>query len=87
MYHSLYEYTTDPMLYDAGLTLVGEAQARRAALLVAKLSPEPELLVVSPLTRALQTADLAFGGLQIPNVVQPLAREQLLQASECGKPR
>lgn len=49
---------------DTRLTLDGEAGARQAAAFVKKLDPKPELLVVSPLTRALRTATLAFEGAQ-----------------------
>lgn len=39
----------------------GVRGAKSAARRVARLSPTPELLVVSPLSRALHTAALAFG--------------------------
>ena len=51
----------DPLLFDTSLTPAGERGARAAAKRVARLSPKPELLVVSPLSRALHTALLAFG--------------------------
>jgi len=46
-----------------------------------------QVVVVSPLTRALQTADLVFGGLPWPHVVQPLAAERLYLSSDVGRHR
>ncbi|KXZ47633.1 hypothetical protein GPECTOR_34g792 [Gonium pectorale] len=78
----------DPMMYDTVLTSRGTAGARAAASAAAALRPAPELLVVSPLTRALQTAELAFlphyGG---PVLVEPLARERVWHASDIGSGR
>lgn len=66
----------DPMMYDTRLTAAGAAGARAAAKLCAGLQPRPQLLVVSPLTRALQTAEHAFGTDHgIPTLVEPLWRE------------
>lgn len=51
------------------------------------LAPLLQLLVVSPLTRALQTAELAFGSPPgCPTIVQPLARERLYLSSDVGRP-
>jgi len=45
-----------------------------------------QLLVVSPLTRALQTATLAFGPqLACPALVEPLLRERLYLSSDVGR--
>ena len=66
----------DPLMYDTRLTAAGAAGARAAAKLCGKLHPRPQLLVVSPLTRALQTAEHAFGTDHgIPTLVEPLWRE------------
>jgi broad specificity phosphatase PhoE len=35
---------------------------------VTVLSPAPEVLLASPLTRALRTAELAFEGMDLPRV-------------------
>ncbi|KAF8073238.1 SPAC5H10.03 [Scenedesmus sp. PABB004] len=77
----------DPLLYDTRLTEDGKRDARSAAAAVARLQPAPELLVVSPLTRALQTAELAFGD-QLPRrtLVEPLWRERLYLSSDVGRP-
>ena len=42
----------------------------------------PDVLVVSPLTRALQSAELAFEGLDCPRIVHPLAAERLEHSSD-----
>ena len=41
----------DPMLFDTVLTPLGRKQAAAAAVVAASLSPAPQLLVASPLTR------------------------------------
>jgi hypothetical protein len=53
---------TDPSLRDCGLSRVGvqQAQALRGKLAGLSLAPEPELLLCSPLKRAIQTALHAF---------------------------
>eukprot|EP00775_Hariotina_reticulata_P007810 gene7810-8007_t len=76
----------DPLLYDTRLTARGKLGAEAAAAKVRKLRPEPQLLVVSPLTRALQTATLAFGPqLACPVLVEPLLRERLYLSSDVGR--
>ena len=44
-----------------------------------------ELVIVSPLTRALQTASLAFEGCNVSFLVTPLAREQLYSSCDIGR--
>ena len=55
---------------DAKLTELGESQAKKAGDLWKNLLPKgipvPETYYVSPLTRALQTADLTFKTLDLP---------------------
>jgi broad specificity phosphatase PhoE len=79
----------DPLLFDTRLTADGAERARRvAAKAAAALSPRPELVVASPLTRALQTAELAFGPLLdagVPCLALPLARERLFLSSDVGR--
>eukprot|EP00898_Chlorokybus_atmophyticus_P005318 jgi/Chlat1/5788/Chrsp387S05509 len=58
----------DPMLYDTRLTPRGHQQAAAAALRVAGLSPSVELIVCSPLTRALRTMQLACSRNEAPTV-------------------
>lgn len=76
----------DPLLYDTRLTARGQSEAARAAARVARLKQRPELLVVSPLTRALQTATIAFGDQPpCPVHVEPLWRERLYLSSDVGR--
>eukprot|EP00887_Chlorella_sp_A99_P004821 scaffold4.g4821.t1 len=77
----------DPLIYDTRLTAAGRAQAAAAAAAAARLAPRPEVVVVSPLTRALETADAAFGGVDAPRVVTPLATERLYLSSDVGRVR
>ncbi|KAG2489538.1 hypothetical protein HYH03_011989 [Edaphochlamys debaryana] len=78
----------DPGMYDTVLTERGKRGARDAVYQAWGLNPAPEVLVVSPLTRALQTAELAFlPHYKGPVVVEPLARERVWHASDVGSPR
>jgi len=56
---------------------------------VASLSPPPQLLVASPLRRALRTAELAFASAPpppaLPRLVTPLCRERLYHSSDVGR--
>ncbi len=73
---------SDPMLFDAPLSPHGWEQVaalrEQAAVLAA------ELVVASPLTRALQTALGTFGGLA-PIVVEPLLRERVEVSCDLGR--
>ena len=88
----------DPMVYDAPLTAKGKKQARKTAEMVNEFPP-PQLLVVSPLTRAIHTALLAvpyapLAGRQAQDcgwertrcVVSPLVREAVSGADDIGTP-
>ncbi|KAI8474897.1 MAG: histidine phosphatase superfamily [Monoraphidium minutum] len=76
----------DPGFYDTSLTPAGVKGAKAAAARVARLAPKPELLVVSPLSRAVMTALLAFGERPpCPVVVEPLFRERLYLSSDVGR--
>jgi len=77
----------DPLLFDTRLTKDGEAQAERLnSQFISKLSPRPELLIVSPLARALQTADLAFMDVMpdVPRLIVPEAAEKVWHSSDIG---
>jgi len=76
----------DPLFYDTRLTPQGKAGAQAAASTAKALTPKPEVLVVSPLTRAMQTADLAFAHYDGPVLVEPLARERVWLSSDVGRP-
>jgi broad specificity phosphatase PhoE len=79
----------DPMLVDTRLTEIGRAQAADAAhTLSARV--DIELVVCSPLTRALATAELAFarrGGAPLPVVVHPLCAERRWHGADLGRER
>jgi len=72
----------DPMIFDARLTAKGEAQARGARAEAAKLGIQQ--VIVSPLTRALQTATFIFGDL-VPMKVSPEPRELLTHSCDVGR--
>lgn len=75
----------DPGLRDAPLSDLGRRQAQALAAEVAML-PEIELVVISPLTRAVQTALAAFDGHPAPRLVQALHREHLDSWCDVGRP-
>ena len=49
------------------------------------LSPIPEVLIASPLSRALHTAELAFGNTLCPTIVEPLCSERIWLSSDVGR--
>lgn len=84
----------DPMIFDAPLTAEGRSQitSLQNQNLIAALEPKPEVVLTSPLTRCLQTAQLAFSnsnskGNIIKIVAVPLLRERLMLSSEVGRSR
>eukprot|EP00242_Pyramimonas_sp_CCMP2087_P014689 CAMPEP_0198201038 /NCGR_PEP_ID=MMETSP1445-20131203/3868_1 /TAXON_ID=36898 /ORGANISM="Pyramimonas sp., Strain CCMP2087" /LENGTH=250 /DNA_ID=CAMNT_0043871219 /DNA_START=65 /DNA_END=820 /DNA_ORIENTATION=- len=75
----------DPRKFDTVLTPKGEFQAQQINPRANLLQPKPEVLLASPLSRALLTAETAFDGIDdIPWEVAPLARERVWFASDCG---
>ena len=76
---------TDPMLFDARLTALGESQARE---LHQRFSQEKyDLVVASPLTRAIQTAERAFGDSHgKPLKVEVWHRERVESSCDVGRP-
>ena len=85
-FNAAYEETgIDPMLFDARLTPKGEAQVREAREI---LRDEPfDLVIASPLTRALQTAFGIFEGHKSnPHfVVESLHRERMESSCDVGR--
>jgi len=75
----------DPGLYDTRLTELGIRQATALGPLTARLDPQPQVLIASPLSRALMTAELAFEGYEGPREVCVLARERIFHASDVGR--
>lgn len=91
-----------PAFVDANLfdTRLSKQGVRDAELLNGKILAKEErigdlkrveLLVSSPLTRALQTAELSFAGdilpATTPRLVLPSSRERLYMSSEIGRPK
>eukprot|EP00303_Exanthemachrysis_gayraliae_P003649 CAMPEP_0206016960 /NCGR_PEP_ID=MMETSP1464-20131121/23975_1 /ASSEMBLY_ACC=CAM_ASM_001124 /TAXON_ID=119497 /ORGANISM="Exanthemachrysis gayraliae, Strain RCC1523" /LENGTH=189 /DNA_ID=CAMNT_0053390791 /DNA_START=36 /DNA_END=605 /DNA_ORIENTATION=+ len=78
----------DPMLRDTRLTPVGEAQADALAASLGTLADEVELVVASPLSRALDTATRAFRRRpDLPVVAHPALRERQKRYADLGRPR
>jgi glucosyl-3-phosphoglycerate phosphatase len=75
----------DPMIFDPHLTDLGIAQAQ--ALAEPKRWAGVELVVVSPLTRAIQTAKQAFAGHTAPWHVEALHREKCDHSGDIGRRR
>lgn len=73
----------DPMIFDAPLTPRGHEQA--AALRPEVTALDIETVIVSPLTRALQTALGAFGGCSAQLVVEALHRERVEHSGDLGR--
>jgi broad specificity phosphatase PhoE len=74
----------DPMIFDAPLSALGLEQLKRARVQLTSLS-KPDIILSSPLTRALQTAVGLFGDRDIPITVSALHREQLECSCDVGR--
>jgi broad specificity phosphatase PhoE len=74
----------DPAMRDAGLTDLGHAQARAIAPGIRKLTGI-EVIVVTPLTRAIQTMRHAFADHQAPRLVLDLHREHQWSFCDIGQ--
>ena len=76
----------DPGYFDTRLTQVGMEQARKLNQQFLASPPRVDLLISSPLHRALHTAELAFAGPAGQSIrrrlVTPLAAERLFLSSE-----
>jgi glucosyl-3-phosphoglycerate phosphatase len=83
-FNAHYEATgEDPGHFDARLTALGESQAKEAAK---KLENEPvDLVITSPLTRAIQTGLHIFGGRGIPFHITCRHRERLESSCDVGR--
>ncbi|MCC6716717.1 MAG: histidine phosphatase family protein [Acetobacteraceae bacterium] len=75
---------TDPGHIDARLTELGHQQVAAARAQAAAL-PRPDLVLSSPLTRALQTTLGIFGGSGVPVQVAADHREQLESFCDIGR--
>jgi glucosyl-3-phosphoglycerate phosphatase len=74
----------DPMLRDAALTELGHRQAAALGAMLGA-APEVELIVISPLTRTIQTAMHAFAGAAAPRIIHDLPREHLDNFCDVGR--
>lgn len=74
----------DPMLFDAPLSPLGMVQVESARQQLAAL-PAPDIILSSPLTRALQTAVGLFGGHTTPIEVSDLHHERLEDSCDVGR--
>ncbi len=75
----------DPGIIDAALTELGHQQARAAAEQLA--GERIGRILVSPYTRALQTAAPVAAAIGVPVIVTPLVRERAAFACDIGTPR
>jgi broad specificity phosphatase PhoE len=75
----------DPGIVDPRLTDLGHVQANQAAAALADQGIER--IIVSPYTRALQTAGPVARALGVPVIVDPIVRERFAFACDIGSPR
>ncbi|HBK06257.1 MAG TPA: histidine phosphatase family protein [Acetobacteraceae bacterium] len=75
----------DPGIIDPRLTALGHTQAEEAAEQLA--SQGIERIIVSPYTRALQTARPVAAALGVPVTIDPTVRERYAYACDIGSPR
>src|SRR6516164_11511322 len=75
----------DPGIVDPKLTPLGEEQAARAAEALAREGVRR--IIVSPYTRALQTAEPLARRLGVPVYVNPVVRERYAFTCDVGTPR
>ena len=75
----------DPGIVDARLTELGHAQAAEAAHQLAQVPVSR--IIVSPYTRALQTAAPLARALGVPVLINPIVRERYAFACDVGTPR
>ena len=73
----------DPMLFDAPLSTLGHAQVAEARAAFEELCFD--VIIISPLTRALQTATGIFGDRDVPMEVEALHREYLESSCDIGR--
>ena len=78
-------FVRDPMIRDAVLTRKGQEQAVQQRATAASIGPV-QLIISSPLTRAVQTMRLMFPQAACPVLLTPLVREKLNYACDIGIP-
>jgi broad specificity phosphatase PhoE len=77
----------DPGIVDPKLTPLGHRQAREAATRLQALGEPIRRIIVSPYTRALQTAAPIARALGAPVIVNPVVRERYGFVCDVGTPR
>jgi len=75
----------DPYYWDATLSEVGREQVQGLRDRVVSL--DVDIIIVSPLTRAILTCLGAFGNRSVPIMVNPMCREKLENACDVGTPK
>lgn len=84
-FNSAFESTgVDPLYFDAPLSALGFEQIRSARVQLASL-PKPDVVLSSPLTRAVQTAWGLFGDTGIQISISALHRERLENSCDVGR--
>ncbi|CAH0476672.1 unnamed protein product [Peronospora belbahrii] len=80
-------WVRDPMIVDAPLSAKGKKQVAILHDLIKskQLDEKIELIITSPLTRAIETTIGAFQDTKIPITVEPLCREMLDTACDIGR--
>jgi glucosyl-3-phosphoglycerate phosphatase len=73
----------DPLHFDARLSQLGIGQVTAARQAASEIPVD--LVVVSPLTRAIQTAVGLFGDANIPMIITDLHRERLEHSCDVGR--
>jgi glucosyl-3-phosphoglycerate phosphatase len=78
------EHQRDPLIRDAPLSELGRRQVAAARVTVARL-PRPDVVISSPLTRAIDTGLGLFGPLGVPVEVSALLRERVEHSCDVGR--
>lgn len=77
----------DAGMFDTRLTPLGEQQAAELNVQLKTVDySHVQLIVVSPLTRALRTAQLVFDGVDVPRIACSLCAERVYMSPEVGRP-
>jgi glucosyl-3-phosphoglycerate phosphatase len=83
-FNASYQSGVDPLHFDARLSVNGREQAGQLRRRLAGIA-DVDLVVVSPLTRALETAEIVYGQ-QAPMMVEPSCREWQSNSCDVGRP-
>ena len=76
----------DPMIQDAPLSSKGLQQARKLHSTSRELREKVQLIICSPLTRAIQTMNLVFPDANCHIIISPLVRERGDKLCDMGVP-